>query len=193
MPHRPPWGRQGPPRLRRIPRRGLESRPRRRGRPRRSCGWRSWRPSWPPFGRPTPNATPTWWRPADNSPRPRRFATASAARRPPLPSCGRPQPPPPAPRPPPPGAPPPPPMGPPAALAAAPAPAAPRRPAPPTYGTPGYAPPAQVLPPKLPPDVAAAWVDLQKSDELLRTTYQQLLAKQAATRMSQAVYQDDQA
>ena len=73
------------------------------------------------------------------------------------------------------------------------APPAPRRVAPPAYGPTGYAAPPQVLAPQLPPDVAAAWVDLQKSDELLRTTYQQLLAKQAATRMSQAVYQDDEA
>jgi uncharacterized protein involved in exopolysaccharide biosynthesis len=48
-------------------------------------------------------------------------------------------------------------------------------------------------PPPLPPDVAATWVDLQKTDEVLRTNYQQLLAKRAATRMSQAVYQDDEA
>jgi uncharacterized protein involved in exopolysaccharide biosynthesis len=48
-------------------------------------------------------------------------------------------------------------------------------------------------PPPLPPDVAAAWADLQKTDELLRANYQQLLVKQAATRMSQAVYRDDEA
>ena len=41
--------------------------------------------------------------------------------------------------------------------------------------------------------MAAAWLDLQKADELLRVNYQQLLAKQAATRMSQAVYQGDEA
>jgi hypothetical protein len=39
----------------------------------------------------------------------------------------------------------------------------------------------------------AAWADLQKADELLRANYQQLLAKKAATRMSQAVYRDDEA
>jgi uncharacterized protein involved in exopolysaccharide biosynthesis len=50
------------------------------------------------------------------------------------------------------------------------------------------------LAPRLPaPDVATAWADLQKADELLRTNYQQLLAKKAATQMSQAVYRDDQA
>ena len=48
-------------------------------------------------------------------------------------------------------------------------------------------------PPPVPPDVAAGWFDLQKADELLRANYQQLLVKQAATRMSQAVYQDDEA
>jgi uncharacterized protein involved in exopolysaccharide biosynthesis len=43
------------------------------------------------------------------------------------------------------------------------------------------------------PDIVAAWADLQKADELLRANYQQLLAKKAATRMSQAVYRDDEA
>jgi uncharacterized protein involved in exopolysaccharide biosynthesis len=42
------------------------------------------------------------------------------------------------------------------------------------------------------PDIAATWADLQKADELLRANYQQLLAKKAATRMSQAVYRDDE-
>ena len=48
-------------------------------------------------------------------------------------------------------------------------------------------------PPSLAPDVAASWVDLQKADELVRANYQQLLAKRAATQMSQAVYQGDEA
>ena len=61
--------------------------------------------------------------------------------------------------------------------------AAPRRSAPRVVGP----------PPPVPPDVVAAWGDLQKADELLRANYQQLLAKQAATRMSQAVYQGDEA
>lgn len=52
---------------------------------------------------------------------------------------------------------------------------------------------AFVAPPSLAPDVAASWVDLQKADELVRANYQQLLAKQAATQMSQAVYQGDEA
>jgi polysaccharide chain length determinant protein (PEP-CTERM system associated) len=43
-----------------------------------------------------------------------------------------------------------------------------------------------------PPEVMAAWADLQKADELLRANYQQLLAKRAATQMSQAVYRDDE-
>jgi uncharacterized protein involved in exopolysaccharide biosynthesis len=48
-------------------------------------------------------------------------------------------------------------------------------------------------PAPLSPDVAAAWADLQKTDEVLRTSYQQLLVKQAATQMSQTVYRDDEA
>lgn len=47
--------------------------------------------------------------------------------------------------------------------------------------------------PVLPPDIAARWGELQKADELLRSNYQQLLAKKAATQMSQAVYEDDEA
>ncbi|HKP79290.1 MAG TPA: hypothetical protein VJU34_09225, partial [Phenylobacterium sp.] len=45
----------------------------------------------------------------------------------------------------------------------------------------------------LPPDVAAAWADIQKTDEVLRTNYQQLLVKQAATRMSKQLYREDEA
>jgi hypothetical protein len=48
-----------------------------------------------------------------------------------------------------------------------------------------------VAPPPLPPAVATAWADLQRNDEVLRMNYQQLIAKRAATKMSQAVYGGD--
>lgn len=48
-----------------------------------------------------------------------------------------------------------------------------------------------IVPPPLPPAVATAWAELQRSDEVLRINYQQLIAKRAATKMSQAVYGGD--
>jgi uncharacterized protein involved in exopolysaccharide biosynthesis len=48
-----------------------------------------------------------------------------------------------------------------------------------------------IAPPPLAPEVATAWADLQRTDEVLRINYQQLIAKRAATKMSQAVYGGD--
>lgn len=49
----------------------------------------------------------------------------------------------------------------------------------------------RAMPTPVAPAVAAEWSELQRSDEVLRNTYQQLLAKRAATQMSQAVYGAD--
>jgi uncharacterized protein involved in exopolysaccharide biosynthesis len=47
--------------------------------------------------------------------------------------------------------------------------------------------------PALPPEAAADLAELQRKDELLRTSYQQLVAKRAAAQMSQAVSGADRA
>jgi uncharacterized protein involved in exopolysaccharide biosynthesis len=47
--------------------------------------------------------------------------------------------------------------------------------------------------PTLPPEVAAEWAELQRRDQLVRANYEQLLAKRAATTVSQAVYSSDRA
>lgn len=54
----------------------------------------------------------------------------------------------------------------------------------------GY-PPRRTMPAPLPPEVASEWNNLQRNDEVLRNTYQQLLGKRVATQMSQAVYGAD--
>jgi hypothetical protein len=45
--------------------------------------------------------------------------------------------------------------------------------------------------PPISPAVAAEWADVQRSDEVLRINYQQLIARREAARMSQAVYGSD--
>jgi hypothetical protein len=45
--------------------------------------------------------------------------------------------------------------------------------------------------PVLPPGVAAEWADAQRNAEMLRTNYQQLIARREATRMSLAVFGSD--
>lgn len=50
---------------------------------------------------------------------------------------------------------------------------------------------AQALVPNLSPELQAEWADLQKSDEVLRINYQQLVAKRHGTRVSEAVFGGD--